>query len=55
MLENRLLVLDLVEDGKISVPEAVELIESINIDDLSNGVTDDGQAENEIVIHLYIE
>ncbi len=55
MLKDRLLVLDLVEDGKISVPEAVELIESIKIDEPSNGSSDDWQNENEIVIHLYIE
>ena len=55
MLKDRLLVLDLVEDGKISVPEAVELIESINVDEPSNGANDAGQNENEIVIHLYIE
>ncbi len=55
MLKDRLLVLDLVEDGKISVPEAVELIESINIDDTGNGTNDEDQNNNEIVIHLYIE
>ena len=55
MLKDRLLVLDLVEDGRISVPDAVELIESIKIDEPSNGSCDDGQSENEIVIHLYIE
>lgn len=50
-----MLILDLVDDGKISVPEAVEIIEAIAITD-ENETTDEKEARQaEIVLHLHID
>ena len=55
MLKDRLLVLDLVEEGKINVSEAVELIESINIYDNREDINDENSNQAEIVIRVLLE
>lgn len=55
MLKDRMLILDLVEEGKITVSDAVEIIESIAITDECDTAIDIEPHHNEICLHFHIE
>jgi hypothetical protein len=55
MKEERMLILDLVDQGKISVTEAIEIIEYINADDQNPPcVPETDKAEAEITLNLVL-
>ncbi len=55
MLKDRLLILDLVDEGVITVPEAVDIIEAIHIESPGDALDDLEDHSTEIVVHLHIE
>jgi hypothetical protein len=49
-----MLILDLVEEGRITVPEAVEIIESINTDMPDELANNNQNSEAEITINFVL-
>ena len=50
MEQEHLLILDLLDDGKITVPEALELLDAI---DASDDATEDEYLQN-VTVQLYL-
>ncbi|MBT4511993.1 MAG: hypothetical protein HOC20_07280 [Chloroflexi bacterium] len=55
MLKDRMLILELVDEGKISVPEAVEIIEAIAITEDNETNVEKETRQPEIVLHFHID
>ena len=55
MLKDRMLILELVDEGKISVPEAVDIIEAIAITEDNETSTEKETRQAEIVLHFHID
>ena len=54
MEQEHLFILDLVETGKITVPEAIGLIEAVDDFDLAKDESPAGSCEKTITIHLLL-
>jgi predicted HTH domain antitoxin len=55
VLKDRMIILDLVEEGKISVAEAVEIIEAIAITDENETMSEKETRQPEIILHFHID
>lgn len=55
MLTDRMLILELVDEGSISVPEAVEIIEAIAITEENETPCEKETRQAEIVLHFHID